>query len=843
MMQHIQENTGNNCAFAGYDAAGSFFETHANFMRGQVYPQWADIDGTLTRWIQTRHLMWSSMRHHYTCFHLMYYVQEKDGFDFTRRMWAESKANEHPLETIKRLKGFTQEQLNDYLWGYAQRQPAFDYPIQWDSKINTTSNFGITIRKAYQYVKNSMPRYTSRQYTLLTKVSGTTDQFYTNDDWAPQDYGMNVIPLYPTCTATQKKVTIIFKGHTEVNNAQAGWRYGFVTTKSDGTISRYSPMYSTDGEASFTLDAATEANIYLVVFSAPKAHINYNMDEGYPKQRRYPYEVKIANANPEGYQTASEFRKFLKTNGKIHANGGGWVSNNASVNAGAYVGPYAMVLGGTVGATARIEDFATVEGGNISGTAIIRGNAMVYNATISGSAIVEGNGWMEGGTVSGTAKVQGNAMVWGATYGNAVVVGGDAEVGTCSTNGVYLQPAYWRNGRTECDGKGATDASNVDINATYTNFTAAQMAFSATPTCGATVTFTLATTIVGSGTVSPASGTFDQGSVQTITATPATGFIFSGWSGSASGTTNPLSVTMTGNKTITATFTAIPNDTLVYTVAMNPMTDYTATTVKLDSARIVKDFGLTIAQIASALGTTIKYYAINPNGSLDSVSTANAPGHWFTNSGATTTYATSPYIFSELTIASLTANVGQYPNVCKADDSYTLKQALVYTKSANDIKQVTLIFNIKINLQQSISLKAGWNLISINVRPADSTITTVFTGLDVADLKTMDGFWNKTQNTLFNSLKTIIPGKGYFIKMNTAGTLNVLGAAIPTTIPTTNTGWQLLGCTYQTATTITTNFSSTNCSMIKNFDGFWVPNGTANSLTQIVPGKGYFLKK
>lgn len=914
MMQHIQENTGYNCAFAGYDAAGPFFETHANFMRGQAYQKWADIDGTLTRWIQTRHFMWSSMRHNYTNFHLMYYVQEKDGFDFTRRMWSESKANEHPLETIKRLKAFTQEQLNDYLWGYAQRQPAFDYPIQWDSKINTTSNFGIVIRGAYQYIKNSMPRYTSRQYTLLTKVSGTTDQYYTNDDWAPQDYGMNVIPLYPTCTATQKKVTIKFKGHTEVNNAQAGWRYGFVTTKSDGTISRYSPMYNTDGEASFTLDAATEANIYLVVFSAPKVHINYNMDEGYPKQRRYPYEVKIANANPEGYQTASEFRKFLKTNGKIHANGGGWVSNNASVNAGAYVGPYAIVRSGTVGATARIEDFATVDGGNISGTAIIRGNAMVYNATISGSAIVEGNAWMEGGSVTGTANVKGNAMVWGATYGNAVVVGGDAEVGTCSTNGVYLQPAYWRNGRTECDGKGATDASNVDINAKFTNFTEAQMAFSATPTCGATVTFTLATTIIGSGNVSPASGTFDQGSVQTITATPATGYVFSGWSGSATGTTNPLSitmdanktitatftavptytltttvvgsgtispasgtfnsgtvqtltatpakgylftgwsggatgttnplsVTMTGNKTITATFTVIPNDTLVYNVAMNPMTDYTATTVKLDSARIVKDFGLTIAQIASALGTTIKYYAINPDGSLDSVSTANAPGHWFTNSGATTQYANSPYIFSELTIASLIANIGQYPNVCKAGDSYTIKQALVYTKSANDIKQITLIFNIKINLQQSINLKAGWNLISINVRPADSTIATIFTGLDVADLKTMDGFWNKTQNTLFNSLKTIIPGQGYFIKMNTAGTLNVFGTVITTTIPTTKTGWQLLGCTYQTATAITTNYSSTNCSMIKNFDGFWVPNGTANSLTQIVPGKGYFLKK
>ena len=482
-MMHIQENPGDGRAFAGYEWASPFFEGHANFMRSQAYSQWAEIDGTLTRWIQTRNFMWSSSRHHYTNFHLMYYVQEKDGFDFTRRMWAESKNQEHPLETIKRLKGFTQDQLNDYLWGYAQRQPAFDYPIQWNSQINTTSNFGKKIREVYNSIKNNMPRYTSRQYTLLTKVTGTTDQYYTNTDWAPQDYGMNVIPLYPTCTGTQKKVTIKFKGHSEVNPTQAGWRYGFVTTKTDGTISRYSPMYKTDGEASFILNTATEANIYLVVFSAPKVHVNYNTDIGYPKQRRYPYEVKIANAAPEGYQPAADFRKFLKVNGHLHTNGGGWVSNTASVASTVYVGPYAIVRAGTISGNARIDGYARVDGGTISGSAIVRGNACVYQATISNSAIVEGNAWMEGGSVANTANIKGNAMLFAGNFGSSVVVGGDAEIGSCSTPGVYLQFPYWTNGRSDCDGKGASDVSNVDINTTFTNFSASTMAFSVTPTC------------------------------------------------------------------------------------------------------------------------------------------------------------------------------------------------------------------------------------------------------------------------------------------------------------------------------------------------------------------------
>lgn len=483
MMMGIQENPGYGNAFAGYDWAGPFYEGHANFMRAQAYSKWAEIDGTLTRWIQTRNFMWSSNRHHYTNFHLMYYVQEKEGFDFTRRMWAESKNQEHPLETIKRLKGFTQDQLGDYLWSYAQRQPAFDYPIQWNSQINTTSNFGKKIRETYNFIKSNMPRYTSRQYTLLTKVPGTTDQFYTNNDWAPQDYGMNIIPLYPTCSGTQKKVTIKFKGHTEVNPTQAGWRYGFVTTKADGTVSRYSPMYKTDGEASFILDTATESGIFLVVFSAPKVHVNYNMDEGYPKQRRYPYELKIANANPEGFQPAADFRKFLKTNGHIHTNGGGWVSNNANVASTVYVGPYAIVRGGTISGNARVDGYAMVDGGNISGNAIVRDNACVYNTTLSNSAIVEGNAWMEGGSVSSTANIKGNAMLFAGNFGGSVVVGGDAEIGSCSTAGVYLQFPYWRNGRSECDGKGAGDASNIDINPAFTNFSAATMAFSTTPNC------------------------------------------------------------------------------------------------------------------------------------------------------------------------------------------------------------------------------------------------------------------------------------------------------------------------------------------------------------------------
>src|SRR5204862_254327 len=69
-------------------------------------------------------------------------------------------------------------------------------------------------------------------------------------------------------------------------------------------------------------------------------------------------------------------------------------------------------------------------------------------------------------------------------------------------------------------------------------------------------TYTLEVTVVGSGSVAKNrdQASYDHGSTVELTATPATGWHFAGWSGAATGTTNPVSVTMDGDKTVTATF-------------------------------------------------------------------------------------------------------------------------------------------------------------------------------------------------------------------------------------------------------------------------------------------------
>jgi endo-1,4-beta-xylanase len=72
------------------------------------------------------------------------------------------------------------------------------------------------------------------------------------------------------------------------------------------------------------------------------------------------------------------------------------------------------------------------------------------------------------------------------------------------------------------------------------------------------VNYTLALSVNGGGTTSPSASNYSYkaGSTVTITATPLQGYVFSGWSGAVIGITNPLTITMDGNKSLTANFTA-----------------------------------------------------------------------------------------------------------------------------------------------------------------------------------------------------------------------------------------------------------------------------------------------
>jgi len=122
-------------------------------------------------------------------------------------------------------------------------------------------------------------------------------------------------------------------------------------------------------------------------------------------------------------------------------------------------------------------------------------------------------------------------------------------------------------------------ASTVVVNGSFNGSVDwAMAAVEIKPSTGSGTQYTLTTNVVGSGSVAlnPAGGTYDAGTIVTLTATAAAGFQFSGWSGDLSGAASPTTITMDANKNVTATFTAVPTYTLTVntsgsgSVALNP---------------------------------------------------------------------------------------------------------------------------------------------------------------------------------------------------------------------------------------------------------------------------------
>ena len=85
------------------------------------------------------------------------------------------------------------------------------------------------------------------------------------------------------------------------------------------------------------------------------------------------------------------------------------------------------------------------------------------------------------------------------------------------------------------------------------------------------VQYSLTVNVIGSGTVTknPDKSTYNQGDQVTLTAVANSGYSFGGWSGDVNGMTNPVTLTMNGNKTVTATFTQAPAPPTQYSLTVN----------------------------------------------------------------------------------------------------------------------------------------------------------------------------------------------------------------------------------------------------------------------------------
>ena len=100
-----------------------------------------------------------------------------------------------------------------------------------------------------------------------------------------------------------------------------------------------------------------------------------------------------------------------------------------------------------------------------------------------------------------------------------------------------------------------------------------------------TVTYTLTVAASEGGSVNDPGDTHNENANVSLTASPAEGYAFSGWTGDASGSTNPLSVSMTSDKNITASFIR-----LQYSLGVNIIGSGTVSQVLVESAEKNTDY-------------------------------------------------------------------------------------------------------------------------------------------------------------------------------------------------------------------------------------------------------------
>jgi len=204
-------------------------------------------------------------------------------------------------------------------------------------------------------------------------------------------------------------------------------------------------------------------------------------------------------------------------------------------------------------------------------------------------------------------------------------------------------------------------------------------------------TYTLNVNVLGSGSVIPAGGTYEYETVITLTAIPDTGWHFAGWSGDVSSLTNPITITIDSDKTVTATFeinaytivasaeaggTITPSGTVSITYGVDQ-----TFTINADAGYHIKD----VLVNGNSVGAVSNYMFTNINSDHSIKAT-------FTINSYTITTSSGPggSINPSRTI---TANYGENMSFeIKADQGFLIYKVIVDGKPVNIPDPVTVVY-------------------------------------------------------------------------------------------------------------------------------------------------------
>ena len=164
---------------------------------------------------------------------------------------------------------------------------------------------------------------------------------------------------------------------------------------------------------------------------------------------------------------------------------------------------------------------------------------------------------------------------------------------------------------------------------------------------------TLATNGEGTITLNPPGGTYFSNTTVTVQAVPAAGWVFAGWSGTLNGNTNPASLAVDTNVSLTGTFAQLPAfDVQPASVATKPGSTVSFSADAVGTAPISYQWFFSFGTLTNATGTTL---------TLKNASPAQAGNYWVV---ATNNYGSATSYVASLTLTNMAGptNVVSSPN-------------------------------------------------------------------------------------------------------------------------------------------------------------------------------------
>jgi hypothetical protein len=288
---HCDGNQGGWMYGFGVNGAGGncWWEQCAQWQAFKIFPDQQFSDYNFSNYLINAHKNILHETPRYANHYIQDYWTYLHGCEFIGRLWRDSKYPEDPIEAYKRIANISQQKFNDEIYSCAA------HFVTWD--IPSLRSYG----KNYIDARESSP------------MKLTADNYWLIDSFkCVENYGYNTVRLNVPGKATTIKVYFEGKagqnGFRVVNKTYAGWRYGIVALKDDGSRV-YSPMRSasynganaTNPKDTFTFNCPDKiSRLWLVVTGAPTVHWRHAWDDNDNNDEQWPYQVKFDSTNLYG---------------------------------------------------------------------------------------------------------------------------------------------------------------------------------------------------------------------------------------------------------------------------------------------------------------------------------------------------------------------------------------------------------------------------------------------------------------------------------------------------------------------------------------------------------------